>query len=61
MENVMNNYRVLMCDDVNGQVFSFAINVYCVGLFGAERVARDEFPSADIIKIDQITPYEELP
>lgn len=58
----MNDYRVLMCDDVNGQVFSFAINVHCAGLFGAEDLARDEFPSADVIKIEQILPlYEELP
>jgi len=58
----MNDYRVLMCDDVNGQVFSFAINVYCAGLLGAEYLAHNEFPSAGVIKIDQILAvYEELP
>lgn len=58
----MNDYRVLMCDDMNGEVFSFALTVHCAGPFGAEDLARDEFPSADVIKVEQILSlYEYMP
>lgn len=58
----MNDYRVLMCDDVNGEVFSFAINIYCKEAFDAVDLARAEFPSADVIKVEQILPlYEYMP
>lgn len=50
----MNKYRVKMVDDFQGRIFSFAIYVYSAGLFGAEDLAKDEFPTADVVKIDLV-------
>lgn len=47
----LNNYRVLLVDEVNGKVFTFAVHVEAVGLFATERTVMEEFPEADIIQI----------
>lgn len=48
----MNTFRVLLVDDFKGSVFTFAVRYQAKGLFDTERQAREEFPSADIIKIE---------
>lgn len=49
----MNKYRVEFVDDVQGKIFTFAVHYEAKGLFHTERQAREEFPSADILKIEQ--------
>lgn len=48
----MNTFKVLFVDDFKGAVFTFSVKYRAKGLFDTERQAREEFPDADIIKIE---------
>ena len=48
----MNTFKVLFVDDFKGSVFTFSAKYQAKGLFDTEHQAREEFPEADIIKIE---------